>query len=121
VLAIAQPSIETDELLRDLDGRSDLCLLRVSSISAARVALQEVSVDLVLFGPTTDTETFSVLLQDAQELRPRTPILAIGSEETHLPQRRASPTLALLRGPVVPEVLNRTVDVALGLRASDKG
>jgi hypothetical protein len=121
VLAIAQPSIETNDLLYDLERRSDLCLLRVSSTSAARVALQEVAVDLVLVGPTTDTDTLSMLLHDAQELRPETPILAIGSEETLLPPGRASRMLALLRRPVLPEVLNRTVDVALGLRAGDKG
>jgi hypothetical protein len=120
VLAIAEPSIETDELLRDLERRSDLCLLRVSSMSAARVALQYVAVDLVLVGPTTDTGTFSTVVREAQELRPRIPILAIGSEETLLPQKGVSPTLALLRGPVAPEVLTRTVDVALGLRANDR-
>jgi hypothetical protein len=121
VLAVAQPSIETDELLRDLERRSDLCLLRVASISAARVVLQEVAVDLVLVGATADTEVFSTLLHDAQDLHPRTPILAVSSNETHLPQGGASPTLALLRSPVLPEVLNRTVDVALGLRANAKG
>ena len=120
MLVFAQPSHETDELLRDLERRPDLCLLRVSSSSAARVALQDVPVDLVLVGPTTDAETFSAVLQSAKELRPRTPVLALASAVVPLPQGRTSPTLALLRGPVLPEVLNRTVDVALGLRAREK-
>jgi hypothetical protein len=119
VLVFAHPSLETDELLRDLERRPDLCLLRVSTVSAIRVALQDVPVALVLVGPTTDTETFSAVLKSAKELRPRTPVLALGSE-AHLPQARTSPTLARLRGPVLPEVLNRTVDVALGLRASEE-
>jgi hypothetical protein len=118
VLVFAQPSAGTEDLLRGLELRTDLCLLRVSTVGAARVALQDVAVDLVVIGPVTDPETLSAIVQSVQDLHPRTPVLALGAE-SHLAQGRASPTLACLRGSVSPEILNRTVDVALGLRTID--
>jgi hypothetical protein len=120
VLVFAQPSAETEEWLRGLELRSDLCLLRVSTVGAARIALQDVAVDLVVVGPVTDPETLSAVLQSAEDLRPRTPVLALGAEE-RLCQGRTSPSLARLRGSVSAELLNRTVDVALGLRATAPG
>jgi hypothetical protein len=116
VLVFAYPSSETDEWLHELERRSDLCVLRVSSVRAARFTLQEVTVDLFLVGPTVDDDMFSSLLEQAKDLRPRTPVLAVHSEPTQIPPESRSATLALLRSPVLPDVLSRSVDLALGLR-----
>jgi hypothetical protein len=118
LLVFAHPSSETDEMLADLERRPDLCVLRVASIAGARFALEEVPVDLVLVCPTTDKAAFSAVLETARELRPRTPVLVVSSEPAPPPTEERSATLGLLRAPVLPDVLNRTVDVALGLRAS---
>jgi hypothetical protein len=120
VLVFAQPSPQTDDLLREIEHRADLCLLRVSTSGAARVALSEVGVDLVVVCPATDHGAFTTVLQDCRDLRPQTPVLAFVAAQPPLPDGRSWRSLALLRWPVLPEVLNRTVDVALGLMASGK-
>jgi hypothetical protein len=118
VLVFAQPSAETEELLRGLERRTDLCVLRVLTVEAARIALQDLAVDLVVVGPVAEADALSEVLESTKDLRPRTPVLALS--EPRPSQGRTSPTLAHLRGSVSPEILNRTVDVALGLRASDQ-
>jgi len=112
-LVLAQPSGETDDLLDPLVRRADLCLLRVTSLRAAEIALRNVAVSLVLVCPETDIASVSALLAKADELRPGTPVLALRSRSgENLPVLKA-PTVGVVRGPILPDVLSRTVDVVL--------
>jgi hypothetical protein len=104
ILVLAQPSSDTDELLEPLLRRPDLGLLRVATLDAARIALRDVAVKLVLVCPETDVAAIASILDLSEALRPGTPVLLLRAR-----------TIAVLRCPVFPEVLSRTVDVALGL------
>jgi len=116
LLIVAQPSSETDEILAPLLRRRDLYLLRVATLGAAQIALRDVSVSLVLVCPETGSEAVTAILDTADELRPGTPVLALRSRSGDAPPAWRGRTIGVLRWPVLPEVLSRTVDVALGLR-----
>src|SRR5207247_913197 len=115
LLIVAQPSPETDELLAPLLRRVDLCLLRVATLAAAEIALRDVAVKLVLVCPETDVDAVTAILNRTNQLRPGTPVLALRPRAGQHPPTWRRRTIAVLRVPVSPAVLDRTVDVALGL------
>jgi len=117
LLVLAQPSPETDELLEPLVKRPDLCLLRVTNLNAAGIALRDVAVSLVLVCPETEARALSAILDKTDELRPGTPVLALRPRSSdYLPAWKGR-TVGILHCPISPDVLSRTVDVALGLGA----
>jgi hypothetical protein len=115
LLVLAQPSAETDDLLGPLMRRVDLCLLRVTNLNAAEIALRDVAVSLVLVCPETEAGAVTAILDRTDELRPGTPVLALRPRSSeHVPAWKGR-TVGILRCPILPDVLSRTVDVALGL------
>jgi hypothetical protein len=117
LLVLAQPSPETDDLLELLVRRVDLCLFRVTTLTASEIALRDMAVSLVLVGPEIGAGAVTAILDKTDELRPGTPVLALrprGAE--HLLAWKGR-TVGILHCPILPGVLNRTVDVALGLSA----
>jgi hypothetical protein len=116
VLVLAQPSADIDDLLEPLLRRRDLGLLRVATTVAAQIALRDVAVSLVLVCPETQPTAVTALIDMTEALRPGTPILLLRVRGADAPAGWGRRTLAVLRCPVFPDVLNRTIDVALGLR-----
>jgi hypothetical protein len=115
LLVVAQPSPETDDLLGTLVDRTDLCLLRVTNLHAAELALRDVAVSLVLVCPETAPDAVTAILASTEELRPGTPVLAFQPNSGDPPPAWRGRIIGVLRAPILPEVLSRTVDVALGL------
>jgi hypothetical protein len=115
VLVLAVPSSETDDLLATLIARSDLCILRVAGLNAAEIALRDVAVSLVIACPETEAAAVTSVIDLAGRLRPGTPVLALRSRSDELAPSWKGPTVGVLHGPILPAVLSRTVDVALGL------
>lgn len=115
LLVVAQPSPETDDLLAPLLRRSDLCLLRVATLGAVEIALRDVAVRLVLVCPETPADAVTAILDRTNELRPGTSVLALRDRNGDHPATWRGRSIAVLRAPVLPDVLDRTVDVALGL------
>jgi hypothetical protein len=119
-LVLAQPSAETDDLLETLVKRPDLVLLRVADLQAAELALRNVAVSLVLVCPETEAAWVTAILDKTDQLRPGTPVLALRPRSgDSLPSWKGR-TIGILRSPILPEVLSRTVDVALGLGAKSQ-
>jgi hypothetical protein len=114
-LVLAQPSQETDDLLADLIKRRDLHLLRVATVGAAVVALRDLLVRLVIVCAETSNESVGALLEQVDVLRPGIPVLAVRDREAEESAGWRTRGVGILRSPVLPEVLSRTVDVALGL------
>jgi len=71
VLVLAQPSADIDDLLEPLLRRPDLGLLRVATTDAARIALRDVAVSLVLVCPETMNAAVTSILDMTDELRRR--------------------------------------------------
>jgi hypothetical protein len=115
LLVLAQPSSETDDLLGTLERRVDLCLLRVTNLNAAEIALRDVAVRLVLVCPETEAAAVTAILDRTERLRPGTPALVVRPRSGEPLPAWKGRTIGVLRCPVLPEVLSRTVDVALGL------
>jgi hypothetical protein len=115
LLVLAQPSPDIDELLAPLLRRPDVCLLRVATIAAAGVALRDVAVSLAIVCPETSAEQVTALLDQVAALRPGTPVLAIRDRHGDPLRSWKARAVGVLWNPVTPEVLSRTVDVALGL------
>jgi hypothetical protein len=116
LVVLAQPSQETDDLLAELVKRRDLHLLRVVTVEAAAIALRDLDVDLVLVCPETEREVINALLDHIDELRPGVPVLAVRERQGDEPPAWKTRAVGVLRAPLLPGVLGRSVDVALGLR-----
>jgi hypothetical protein len=114
-LVLAAPSSETDDLLAALIERSDLCVLRVAGLNAAEIALRDVAVSLVLVCAQTEAAVVRAAIDLVERLRTGTPVLALRSRSDDLPATWKGPTVGVLHEPILPGVLSRTVDVALGL------
>jgi hypothetical protein len=114
LVVLAQPSQETDDLLAALVRRRDLHLLRVVTVDAAAVALRDLGVSLVLVCPQTAVEAINALLGQIDRLCPGVPVLAVRERQGEESPTWKSRAVGVLRSPLSPEVLSRTVDVALG-------
>jgi len=77
VLVLAQPGPAGDDLFAELSRRSDLTLLRVATAAAARVALADLSVALVVTCPDTAAAEIDAVLSYRDAVRPGTPVLAV--------------------------------------------
>lgn len=115
VLVLAQPSPETDDLLADLLRRRDLHVLRVATVEAAGVALRNLEVTLVVVCAQTSVDTIEALLAEIDVLRPGIPVLAVRERQGDESAGWRGRAVAVLRAPLLPQVLSRSVDVALGL------
>lgn len=120
LLVLARPSAETDDLLESLLNRPDLVVLRVTDLNAAELALRDVSVSLVLVCPETEAAWVTAILDKTDRLRPGTPVLALRPRGGDALPAWKGRTIGVLRCPILPDVLSRTVDVALGLGAKPR-
>ena len=120
LLVLAQASAETDDLLEALVQRPDLVLLRVANLDAAELALRDVAVRLIIVCPETDAGSVTALLDEADQIRPDTPVLVLRSRSESPLAAWKRRKIGVLRGPILPETLSRSVDVALGLAGGNK-
>jgi hypothetical protein len=106
-----------DTALGELENRSDLCLVRVSNAVSARALLRDLGIDLVLVCPD-DSRPLGTIVDETRALQAGIPVLALCSDDVELTSDRGARLLGFLRLPVLPDVLNRSVDIALGLRSA---
>jgi hypothetical protein len=116
VLVLAVPGDESDALVADLARREDLCLLRVATAAAANHTIQEMPVALVIACPATPVQAIDAVLAQIAARRRGTPVIAVRHRKS--PERAAwvAQGVAVLRMPLVPGVLSRSVDVVLGMQ-----
>lgn len=115
VLVLARPGPESDELFADLSQREDLCLLRAATAAAANHAISEMPVALVIACPEMPAAAIESVLVHVGLARPGTPLLAIRTRQAQEPAGWPERGVAVLRVPLLPGVLSRSVDVVLGM------
>ncbi len=120
VLVLSRPGPESDDLFADLSQREDLCLLRVATPAAANRTIAEMPVALVIACPETATPAIESVLAHLDQLRPGTPVLAIRTRQAQEPAAWSQRNLAVLRIPLLPGVLSRSVDVVLGMKRNQE-
>jgi hypothetical protein len=116
VLVLARPGPEGDDLFAELSRRTDLTLLRVATAAAATLAIRELPVSLVVACPDTGTAEIESVLSLRDAVRPGTPVLAIRARQESTPSAWSARGVAVLRMPLLPDVLSRSVDVILGMK-----
>jgi hypothetical protein len=67
--------------------------------------------------PETEAAWVTAILDKTDQLRPGTPVLALRPRSADSSPAWKGRTIGVLRCPILPDVLSRTVDVALGLRS----
>ncbi len=116
VLVLARPGAETDELFADLSQREDLCLLRVANAAAAGITIREMPVALVIACPEIPAAAIESVLGELRGDRAGTPVIAIRSRGAAEPPGWRDRGVGVLRMPLLPGVLARSVDVVLGMK-----
>jgi hypothetical protein len=116
VLVLAGPGPEGDDLFAELSRRADLTLLRVATAAAASLAIRELPVALVVACPDTATAEIESVLAYRDAVRPGLPVLAIRARQESTPGAWSGRGVAVLRMPLLPDVLSRSVNVVLGMK-----
>jgi hypothetical protein len=120
VLLLARPGPASDDLFADLDGRDDLCLLRVATAQAAARAIEEMPVALLVACPETPIASIDSAVESLGRARPGTPVLALRARRAPEPAAWRARGVAVLRLPLLPGVLSRSIDVVLGMSGARK-
>jgi hypothetical protein len=115
VLAVGRGGPELDELTLDLQGRNDLLLVHCPELAAAREALRRVSVALLIISAAVPARAVAQALRAVEELRPGIPVLVVRGRSGAAPARWATRGVGVLRRPLLPHALSRSVEVVLGL------
>jgi hypothetical protein len=119
VLASAGPAGE--ELFADVAARPDLIVLRAGTVAAAALALRDLPVALVVACNETPGEVIDALLGEIDRARPGTPVLAVRNRRApERPSWRAR-GVGVLRRPLSPGVLSRSIDVVLEMSGRRPG
>jgi hypothetical protein len=120
VLLLARPGPASDELFADVDRRDDLCLLRVATPAAAARAIEEMPVALLVACPETPAGAIDAVVSSLERARPGTPVLALRARQAAEPAGWKARGVAVLRLPLLPGVLSRSIDVVLGMSLGRK-
>lgn len=115
VLAVGRGGPELDELALDLEGRDDLLLVHCPELASAREALRRVSVDLLIVCAAVPARAVRQALRAVDELRPGIPVLVVRARSGAAPARWSTHGVGVLRRPLLPHALSRSVEVVLGL------
>jgi hypothetical protein len=115
ILLLARPGPENDELFAGLALREDLCLVRVATAAAASRTVEEMPVALVVACPETPASAVDQVLATVTRARRGTPVLAIRARQATEPAGWSRSGVAVLRMPLLPDVLSRSIDVVLGM------
>ena len=115
LLVVAPGATDRDGLFAELAARADYRVHFAGSASEASLALEAAPVALLVAAPEVPTAEVSALLASKERLRPGIPVLVIRNRQAEEPPAWARRGVGVLRCPLLPEALSRSVDVVLGL------
>jgi hypothetical protein len=116
VLLVVTPGAgDPDGLFQELSARAGYLVRLAGSPGAAEDELRGWPVVLVIAAPGVPTGDVGLLLAARDRLRPGIPALVVRNRQAEEPPAWARRGVGVLRCPLLPEALSRSVDVVLGL------
>jgi hypothetical protein len=106
---------DPDGLFRELAARVDYRVSYAGSAAEAGQVLGGSPVALLIAAPEVATSEVATLLAAKDRLRPGIPVLVIRNRQAEEPPAWARKGVGVLRCPLLPEALSRSVDIVLGL------
>ena len=116
VLVLGGGAAESDALFADLQAHGDFQILRAASGERAEILLREAPVSLALACADAAVTEIERLVAAIERTGRAIPVLAIRSARSTDPDRCAELGVAVLRAPLLPDALARSVEVVLGLK-----
>ena len=116
LLVLGAAGLESDAMLADLQARGEFQILRAASAERAEEMLRESHVALALACAEAPVPEIERLVAAVQRTGRSIPVLAIRPARSTDPDRCARLGVAVLRAPLLPDALARSVEVVLGLK-----
>jgi DNA-binding NtrC family response regulator len=119
---IITPNRRVDEdVFQELQGREDLHILFAATTAEAEKALREHAVSVLIASEEVSTDWVNELLEAMEQIRPGLPLLVLRRRQAAEPSSWTERGVGVLRCPLLPEALGRSVDIVLGLRSASDG
>ena len=117
VLVLAPPGTDREGLFRELSERGEFEVRFAPTAGEAERALAAGEVALLIAAPEVATAEVSHLLASRARQRPELPVLVVRNRQAEEPAGWTRRGVGVLRTPLLPAALSRSVDVVLGLGA----
>jgi hypothetical protein len=117
LLVLAPPGTDREGLFRELFARGEFEVRWSATAGEAERALAAGQVALLIAAPEVATAEVTQLLASRARLRPELPVLVIRNRQAEEPAGWTRRGVGVLRCPLLPAALSRSVDVVLGLGA----
>jgi hypothetical protein len=114
VLVVAPAGADGDDGVAELSARPDLRVRRAAA-AGVEAALRDGAVRLLVAAPALETSAVTALLAARDRLRPELPVLVVRHRKADEPEGWIQRGVGVLRCPLLPRALSRSVDVVLGL------
>lgn len=117
LLVVAPPTAERGGLFAGLEARSDFRVLYAATVAEAVKVLEDRPVALLIAAPELPTAAVTELLASKERLGAGLPVLVIRDRQSEEPPGWEQPGVGILRRPLLPDALGRSIDAVLGLAA----
>lgn len=113
VLLVLGPADDLDDVRRELGS---FALVTAASAAAAASVLRSSPIEAAVVAPEVPTAAIDELLAAIDRLRPGIPVLAVRRRNAEEPAQWRARGVGVLREPLLPDALARSVSAVLGLR-----
>jgi DNA-binding NtrC family response regulator len=117
LLVLAPAGTDREGLFRELADRGEFEVRFSTTAAEAERTLADHAVALLIAAPEVPTAEVNQLLTSKARHRPELPVLVIRNRQAEEPAGWARRGVGVLRCPLLPAALSRSVDVVLGLGA----
>jgi DNA-binding NtrC family response regulator len=117
LLVLAPPGTDRDGHFRELSECREFEVRFSATAAEAERALTHAEVALLIAAPEVPTTEVNQLLASKARHRPDLPVLVIRNRQAEEPAGWTRRGVGVLRCPLLPTALSRSVDVVLGLGA----
>jgi DNA-binding NtrC family response regulator len=118
LLVVAPSASERGEIFAGLEARDDFSVVYAETVEEAVQALRGRPVALLIAAPELPAASVTELLSTREQVRPALPVLVIRNRQAEEPAGWERQGVGVLRRPLLPEALGRSVEVVLGLKGT---